>query len=68
MKSLSSLNFEANEVLQRSQMKTVFGGAVCSSGSSEVGFACADGTSGGSYTICNEHYDAFVEMAEDFCG
>ncbi len=70
--SLKSLKLGANDLLQREQLKTVFGGysdGPCANGASgELTYwSCGDGSNSGSAYVCPEHAQAFEDMIIQFC-
>jgi len=63
MKSLSNLKFGANEVLERNQMKSIAGGC----NSVPISINCGDGDVM-NFTGCAEHAQAWIDLANDYCG
>lgn len=72
--SLKNLKLEASDMLQRNQLKSVFGGysggysGVCENGKTPVPYSwdCGDGNSGSGY-VCPEHAQATLQFYLDFC-
>tara|TARA_R110002049_G_scaffold65035_1_gene170957 strand:+ start:87706 stop:87933 length:228 start_codon:yes stop_codon:yes gene_type:complete len=69
--SLKNLKLEADDLLQRNQLKSVLGGGygngVCQNDADPIPFywSC-DGQSGSGYT-CPEHYQATIDFYLAYC-
>lgn len=69
--SLKNLNLEVSDLLQRSQLKSVFGGysdPACGGGrTTQFTWACPDGSASGTGYTCTEYLQAYADMIEEFC-
>lgn len=72
--SLKELNIGEESLLQREQLKSVFGGivesSICVDGvePEHIHWECADGNGSGHATVCPEHVYAYASMVDEFCG
>tara|TARA_R110002049_G_scaffold65035_1_gene170959 strand:+ start:88952 stop:89194 length:243 start_codon:yes stop_codon:yes gene_type:complete len=73
--SLKKLKLEVVDMLQRNELKSVFGGygggTACENDADPIyngGGACADGTVISGFYVCPEHEQAYLDMLTAFCG